>query len=72
MMLPLVLTKPLVFGDEAQINALKLMAEKEDFDEVADCGTCDGTGEVTIECEDCDGEGKDFDALEAHRKKYPL
>lgn len=65
------LQRPLVFGDKEQIEALRLMAEKKDYDALPECDVCDGTGEVTIECEDCDGYGKDPDALTEHNKKYP-
>ena len=48
---------PLRFGDQAQIEMLALdvaaaeLAAAEPFE----CTTCDGTGEVMCDCEDCDG-----------------
>lgn len=72
MIIPEVLKKPLEFGNPSQIKALKIMAEKADFEALPKCKTCDGTGEVTSPCDSCEGEGKDAEALDAHYKRYPL
>lgn len=45
----------LVFGDPAQVMALKAY-EREQEKLARRCGTCDG--ETEINCEECDGTGK--------------
>jgi RecJ-like exonuclease len=67
------LQRPLQFGDRAQINAVKFLAQVEELLErmkdgdVGECEECDGTGYTECcecgqdrECEDCDGTGEDF------------
>ncbi len=84
-MIPEILKGPLRFGDPQQIHALRELNRKADYDALPKCKECNGSGKgdgdcpeydgswkITGDCGHCDGEGKDFDAMEAHRKKYPL
>lgn len=72
MLIPEVLQKPLVFGDVAQIQALRAMAEAQEYDALPDCDECKGTGEVPVDCTACHGEGKEPAAFEVHLKKYGI
>lgn len=71
MLLPEVLQRPLVFGDQQQIHALRMLQEKQDYEALPDCVNCDGEGKVMAECVECEGEGKDAEALSQHWEKYP-
>ena len=71
-MIPEILKQPLKFGDANQIRALKDMQRRNDWDELPDCEECHGTGEITHQCEACEGEGKDAKAMDEHFKRYPL
>ena len=71
-MIPDILKGPLRFGDPQQIRALREMERKAEYDALPECRTCGGGGKAYGECLDCCGEGKDWNAMEAHRKKYPL
>lgn len=51
MILPEILRKPLVFGDKAQIQALRSLEEQQKW-----CEEC--TGEGQIECPECHGTGE--------------
>lgn len=59
----LVLSKPLVFGDEDQIHALRLLEKLESLKESGvireevECKSCDGTGQVSRSCRACGGTG---------------
>jgi hypothetical protein len=57
----LLLEKPLVFGDERQIAALRFLEKAEG---VGLCESCEGSGECKCErcgaehdCAECDGDG---------------
>lgn len=51
MMIPAILKERLVFGNDAQLHALKCLEEAEKL-----CENCNGEGQV--ECPDCDGSGQ--------------
>jgi hypothetical protein len=53
MIIPEILRKPLIFGDDAQLIALKSLEEQESL-----CVECDGEGQITTECRECLGSGK--------------
>lgn len=53
--LPSVLKEPLVFGNSAQINAIKEIERAKERAETL-CGEC--TGEGMIECPECEGSGE--------------
>ena len=70
-----ILSGPLVFGDEKQIQAVRTIEKFEELEEKkknapnceeccgkgeVECDHCDGTGYV--DCEECDGTGSDADA----------
>ncbi len=56
MLLPEVLRKRLVFGDDAQYRALKALEEAQAW-----CDKCDGEGTIQIKCDACDGTGENAD-----------
>jgi hypothetical protein len=62
------LNRPLVFGDKEQIEALRTLAIRADFDAIPDCERCGGYVE---ECQRCEGTGKDPDAYAKFRAEYP-
>lgn len=78
-MLPLILKRPLVFGDAAQIEALRNVEKDQEYkaayDNVTDCDNCLGDGwkcsACGSTCTDCDGTGKDPEALAKFRENFP-
>lgn len=52
-MIPEILKKPLVFGNNQQYRALKSLEEKESW-----CDECCGEGEISTKCRGCEGTGK--------------
>lgn len=53
MMVPEVLKRPLVFGDDAQFRALKAMEESQRW-----CKECQGDGVIETKCGACNGTGE--------------
>lgn len=57
------LRRPLTFGDEAQIRAVrfldKVQEAVETIKESPECEECQGFGEIEEECSECFGEGCD-------------
>jgi len=78
-MMPLILTKPLEFGNAQQIEALRNLEKDREYraawDLVEDCNQCLGDGyrcnACGSSCDVCDGTGKDHEALMKFREEFP-
>lgn len=68
------LKRPLVFGDKEQIQAIRELEARNEYEKLPACEDCAGRPECYAchrECEFCDGTGKDQKALAEWREKYP-
>lgn len=65
---------PLIFGNKEQIEKIRLAERQTEWDSLAKCQKCDGEGycdHCDAECEQCDGLGKEYRAIEAFKSRNP-
>lgn len=68
------LSRPLVFGDKEQIEALKNAEAAAEFKKLPNCEGCKGSGHCgscEADCGRCSGIGKPWQVWEKFQKLYP-
>lgn len=70
-----ILKQPLEFGNAQQIDAIKQADRMAEFNALPNCEECNGNGlcfNCRSDCPKCDGLGKEIDAYDKFKEKYPM